>query len=185
MLSDRLLDFLERRRGDARVVVGEVAGSLEMYRRAAADPRVSFRPTTVVHHLPYLAGLRRFVAINSAIEVDLGGQVNSETLQGVQLSGVGGSLDFMEGARYSEGGVSIIALRSMAKGRSRIVPQLSVGSAVTVPRFAVDVVVSEHGSARLAGLDLSERAEALIGIAAPESRESLRAALRNGFERGR
>ncbi|MEW6269070.1 MAG: acetyl-CoA hydrolase/transferase C-terminal domain-containing protein [Thermodesulfobacteriota bacterium] len=174
MLTDGLADFLAAAPSAARVVTGEIEGSHEMYRRAADDPRVSFQPTTVIHDVPHLAQLERFVSINSAIEVDRDGQVNGETIDGVQVSGVGGSLDFVEAARYSAGGRSVIALRSTAKGRSRIVARLAAGAAVTVPRFAVDAVVTEHGVAELTGLDLDERAEALIEIAAPEARAELR-----------
>ena len=178
MLTDGLSDFLDAAGSDARVVTGEVEGSHAMYARAAADPRVSFQPTTVIHDVPYMAHLERFVSINSAIEVDLDGQVNGETIDGVQVSGVGGSLDFVEAARYSPGGRSVIALRSTAKGRSRIVDRLAAGSAVTIPRFAVDVVVTEHGIAELVGLDLHERAEALIEIADPGARAELREQVR-------
>jgi 4-hydroxybutyrate CoA-transferase len=174
MLTDPLLDFLDRAPADARVVTGEVEGSHEMYARAARDPRVTFRPTTFIHDVPSMARLARFVSINSAIEVDLDGQVNGETIGGAQVSGVGGSLDFVEAARYSPGGRSLIALRSTAKGRSRIVDRLATGTAVTIPRHAVDVVITEHGVAELAGLDLDERAEALIEIADPGSRAELR-----------
>jgi 4-hydroxybutyrate CoA-transferase len=174
MLTDGLADFLDAAGPDARVVTGEVEGSHAMYAQAAADPRVTFQPTTVIHDVPHMATLERFVSINSAIEIDLDGQVNGETIDGAQVSGVGGSLDFVEAARYSPGGRSVIALRSTAKGRSRIVDRLASGSAVTVPRFAVDVVVTEHGVAELAGLDLDERAEALIEIADPAARADLR-----------
>jgi acyl-CoA hydrolase len=174
MLTDGLLEFLDAAGADARVVTGEIEGSHEMYARAAADPRVLLQPTTLVHDVPHMAGLERFVSINSAIEVDLDGQVNGETIDGVQVSGVGGSLDFVEAARYSRGGRSVIALRSTARGRSRIVDRLAAGTAVTIPRFAVDVVVTEHGVADLAGLDLRERAAALIEIADPAARGELR-----------
>lgn len=177
MLTDPLLEFLDGTGCDTRVVTGEVEGSHEMYRRVADDPRVTFRPTTVIHDVPHMAGLDRFVSINSAIEVDLDGQVNGETIGGAQVSGVGGSLDFVEAARYSRGGRSIIALRSTAKGKSRIVDRLEAGTAVTVPRHAVDVVVTEHGVAELAALDLTGRAEALIEIADPTVRGELRARL--------
>ena len=173
MLTDTLADFLDAAGPGARVVTGEIEGSLETYRRAAADPRVEFRPTTVIHDVPHLGSLQRFVSINSAIEVDLSGQVNGEAIDGVQVSGVGGSLDFVEAARYSPGGMSIIALRSTARGRSRIVARLAEGTPVSVPRFAVDVVVTEHGIARLAGLDLEGRARALIDVAAPDARREL------------
>ncbi len=174
MYSDPLIEFLDRR-PEARVVTGELSGSVEMYRRAIADPRVSLQPTTVTHSLPHLASLERFVSINSAIEVDLTGQVNGATIEGHPVSGVGGSLDFVEGARYSSGGRSIVALRATAKGRSRIVSQLPAGNAVSLPRFTVDYVVTEHGVARLTGRDLQERAAALAAIAAPEHRRMLSA----------
>jgi 4-hydroxybutyrate CoA-transferase len=177
MLTDALTDFLDRAGSGALVVTGELEGSHAMYRRAAADPRVSLQPTTLTHDVPHLAQLERFVSINSALEVDLAGQVNGETIAGVQVSGVGGSLDFVEAARCSPGGRSIIALRSLAKGRSRIVPRLQEGSAVTVPRYAVDYVVTEHGVAGLYGLDLAARAQALIAIAASEAQRELERSL--------
>lgn len=173
MLTDALADFLDAAASSTRVVTGEIEGSLETYRRAAADPRVEFQPTTLIHDVPYLGSLERFVSVNSAIEVDLSGQVNGEAIDGRQVSGVGGSLDFVEAARYSPGGMSIIALRSTARDRSRIVPRLREGTPVSVPRFAVDVVVTEHGVARLAGLDLEQRARALVDVAAPQARREL------------
>lgn len=172
MYSDPLLDFLDRQ-PEARVTTGEVSGSLEMYRCAVSDPRVSLQPTTVTHSLPYLAGIDRFVSINSAIEVDLTGQVNGTMVDGHPVSGVGGSLDFVEGARYSKGGFSVVAMRSRAKDRSRIVRRLPEGNAVSLPSFSVDYVVTEHGVACLDGRDLDERAAALQAIAAPEMRERL------------
>jgi 4-hydroxybutyrate CoA-transferase len=174
MLTDGLLDFLDRGDPARAIVTGEVCGSAALYRRLDREARVSFQPTTRVHDIPFLSTLRRLVSINSAVEVDLWGQVNGETIDGAQMSGVGGSLDFVEGARYSEGGLSVIALRSRARDRSRIVPRLAAGTPVTIPRFAVDVVVTEHGVARLTGLTLDERAEALIAVAAPEWRSELR-----------
>ncbi|MDG2308132.1 MAG: acetyl-CoA hydrolase/transferase C-terminal domain-containing protein [Candidatus Binatia bacterium] len=172
MYSDPLLEFLDRQ-PNAKVVTGEVSGSVEMYRQAVADPRVSLQPTTVTHSLPYLAGIERFVSINSAIEVDLTGQVNGATIGGHCVSGVGGSLDFVEGARYSPGGFSVVAMRSKAKAHSRIVPRLPEGNAVSLPNFTVDFVVTEQGVARLTGCDLEERAAALRAIAAPEMRAGL------------
>ncbi len=172
MYSDPLMEFLDRQ-PNARVVTGEVSGSVEMYRRVAEDPRVSFQPTTVTHNLPYLAAIERFISINSAIEVDLSGQVNGAMIAGRPVSGVGGSLDFVEGARLSPGGASIVAMRSMAKTSSRIVRRLPEGNAVSLPNFTVDYVVTEHGVARLTGLELTERAHALRRVAAPEMRAGL------------
>lgn len=185
MLTDGLVEFLDAAGPGARVVTGEVEGSHAMYARVADDPRVTFHPTTVIHDVPHLARLERLVSINSAIEVDLDGQVNGETIDGSQVSGVGGSLDFVEAARYSPGGRSLIALRSTAKGRSRIVDRLAAGTSVTIPRFAVDVVVTEHGVAELVGLDLEERAEALIEIADPSVRADLREQARRRRSEGR
>ena len=172
MYSDPLKEFLERR-PDAQVVTGELSGSLEMYRQALSDSRVSLQPTTVTHDLRYLAKLERLVSINSAVEVDLTGEVNGAMIQGNPVSGVGGSLDFVEGARYSPGGMSIVAMRSRARDRSRIVPRLAEGNAATLPNFTVDWVVTEYGSARLSGRTIEERAEALRAIAAPEKRSEL------------
>jgi acyl-CoA hydrolase len=176
MLTDALVGFLDRNEAAAAVVTGEVCGTDRLYRRLDGEPRVSFQPTTRVHDIPYLSGLDRFVSINSAVEIDLWGQVNGEAIDGRQISGVGGCLDFVEAARYSDQGLSVIALRSTARGRSRIVPRLATGTPVTVPRFAVDVVITEHGVARLTGLPLEERAAGLIAIAAPECRSELRGA---------
>jgi 4-hydroxybutyrate CoA-transferase len=183
MLSDPLADFLDAASPATRVTTGEIAATRATYARAASDPRVLLQPTTVVHDVPTMARLERLVSINSAIEVDLAGQVNGESIDGQQVSGVGGSLDFVEAARYSRDGFSVIALRSTARGRSRIVPRLREGTPVTVPRFAADVVVTEHGVARLFGCDLAERAAALIAIAAPQARDELAAAAREWLRR--
>lgn len=176
MLTDALTDFLDRTSKEQGVFTGEVCGTEALYRRVDAESRVVFQPATATHDIPSLSRVRGLVAVNSAVEVDLWGQVNGETIDGKQISGVGGSLDFIEATRYSERGLSVIALRSTARERSRIVPRLAAGAAVTVPRFAVDAVVTEHGTARLIGLTVAERAEALIAIAAPEHRSALRAA---------
>jgi 4-hydroxybutyrate CoA-transferase len=132
-----------------------------------------------------MAKLPRFVSINSAIEIDLQGQSNGETLGSLQLSGVGGSLDYVEAAALSPGGRSIIALPSTTDdGRiSRIVARLAEGAPVTTPRFAIDTVVTEHGIAELRGRDLWSRAEALIAIAHPDFRDALANGL--GGPRGR
>ncbi len=116
-----------------------------------------------------------FVAINSVLSVDLVGQANAEMLDGRQVSGTGGLLDFVRGARASQGGRSILALPSTAAGGklSRIVPKLGERDIVSCPRADADIVVTEHGVARLREKSLEERAEALIAIAAPAFREEL------------
>jgi 4-hydroxybutyrate CoA-transferase len=120
-----------------------------------------------VHDPDVIARLDRFVSINSALEIDLSGQVTAETIGGRQVAGIGGQFDFVLGASRSRGGASIIALPSTGRDGavSRIVPRLGAGAAVTTPRFLADWVVTEHGAARLRGLGERERATALIGVA--------------------
>jgi 4-hydroxybutyrate CoA-transferase len=175
MVSRSLVDFLERHPGHPRVVSGELAGDARLYAYCDRHPLLEMAPLTVTHDPAELARLERFVSINSAVEIDLMGQSNGETLGPVQISGVGGSLDYIEGAAQSAGGVSIIALPSTTAGdaRSKIVANLAVGSVVTTPRFCVDHVVTEYGVARLRGRSLWQRAEALIAIAHPAFRDEL------------
>jgi len=114
------------------------------------------------------------IAINSALEVDLLGQVCADTLGPKQFSGVGGQLDFVRGARMSEGGKAIIALPSSAKGGiSRIVSTLKTGAAVTTSRNDVDYVVTDFGIAALKGKTVKERMKALINIANPVFQDEL------------
>jgi acyl-CoA hydrolase len=120
------------------------------------------------------------VAINSAIEVDLTGQVCSDSIGSRIYSGFGGQVDFIRGAAYSKGGKPIIALSSTAKGGelSRIVPQLKQGAGVVTTRADVHYVVTEFGAASLHGRNLRQRAEALMSIAHPKFHDELERALR-------
>jgi acyl-CoA hydrolase len=115
------------------------------------------------------------VAINSAIEVDLTGQVCSDSIGSYIYSGFGGQVDFIRGAARSRGGRPVIALPSSAKGgqTSRIVPHLKEAAGVVTSRADVHWVVTEHGAVNLFGKNLRQRAEALIGIAEPRFREEL------------
>ncbi|MFI5367252.1 MAG: acetyl-CoA hydrolase/transferase family protein [Candidatus Binatia bacterium] len=175
MLTDGLIDFVEKSRHRARVVTGEVAGTAVLYAFVGRTPQVEFHPSSVTHDFIPIAKLPGFVSVNSAIEVDLHGQVNGETIDGVQISGVGGSLDFVEGAAASPGGMAIIALPSTTENgaRSKIVRQLAAHTPVTIPRFCADVVVTEHGIAQLKGKTLRERADALRVIAHPDFQATL------------
>lgn len=179
MVSESLVTFLERAPHRPRVLTGELAGSPALYAYCDGNDAIDMRGMEVTHNPRELAQLPRFVSINSAIEIDLQGQSNGETLGPVQISGVGGSLDYIEAAAQSQGGVSIIAMPSTtADGRrSKIVASLAPGSVVTTPRFCVDCVVTEYGVARLRGRSLWQRAEALIAIAHPDFRDELAAAL--------
>jgi 4-hydroxybutyrate CoA-transferase len=125
---------------------------------------------------PYvIARNRKMVSINSALEVDLLGQVSADTLGAMQYSGIGGQVDFVRGASLAEGGKAIIALPSTAKGGSvsRIVAMLAPGSAVTTSRQDVDYIITEHGVAHLKGSTVRQRIQALVSIAAPVFREEL------------
>lgn len=175
LLTGGLASFVDRVRHVPEIVTGELAGSRVFYDFCARTPLVRMAPTRVTHDVCALARRPRFTSINSTVEVDLHGQANGETIDGVQVSGVGGSLDYVEAAALSEGGVSILAFPSTTDDgrRSRIVRELH--GVVTTPRYATDWVVTEWGAVRLKGMALRERAEALIGIAHPAFREALAA----------
>lgn len=156
------------------VVTGAALGTARAYDRLHEFP-VQFRPASYTHAPSVLSELRSLVSINSAIEVDLLGQVGAELARGVHIGAVGGQVDFSRAAALT-GSRSIIALRS-TNGRgnpaeSTIVPALRSG-VVTTARVDVDAVVTEHGVAMLTGCTVAERALRLIEVAAPEHREAL------------
>ncbi len=175
MLSQGLIHFVEHAKHSPRMITGELAGDKELYAFCARTPQVTMATVNVTHNILELAKLPRFASINSAVEIDLHGQSNGETIGEVQISGVGGSLDYVEAAALSDGGVSIIALPSTTEDgkHSKIVSRLSPGSVVTTPRFCTDYIVTEYGMARMKGKDLRARAEALIAIAHPNFRDEL------------
>ncbi|OYW30208.1 MAG: hypothetical protein B7Z44_01885 [Caulobacter sp. 12-67-6] len=163
-----------------RVTTGSLLGSRAFYARAADLPGVEMAPALETHDVARLAKIPGFVAVNSAIEVDLLGQVNAEWVDGAAISGPGGLPDFIGGARRSSGGLPIIALGSTAKGGavSRIVPRLQVPA--TLSAAEVGIVVTEHGAVDLRPLEGEARAMALIELAAPDHRAALREARRRG-----
>ncbi len=146
-------------------------GGARLARYADRNPAVSVRSTSYTHAADILALHERFVALNSAIEVDLGGQINAEKAGGVYVGAVGGALDFARAARQSRGGMSICALPSTAGTRSRIVTRLS--GPATVPASDAGVIVTEFGIADLRGKSFAARARALVRIAHPDHRERL------------
>lgn len=156
-------------------VTGMALGSRALHVALADRPDVVLRPARYTHETSVIAELEQFVSINSAVEVDLLGQVSAEMVAGRQISGTGGSVDFMRGAATSPGGRSIVAMTATARGGelSRIVPALKAGTAVTAARTDVDCVVTEHGVAHLKGRSVDARARALIEIAAPQFRDEL------------
>ena len=139
------------------------------------NPIVNMEPASFTHDVRVIAGMERFTSINSAVEVDLHGQLNAESVAGTQISGIGGSFDFIQGALLSPGGRSIIAVTSTAaRGeKSRIVPALKEGTPVTTPRHCVDYLITEYGVAELRGKSLSQRARSLIAVSHPDFRDGL------------
>lgn len=158
-----------------KLVAGFVLGTKRLFDFIDRNPMFEFHNTAYVNDPFVIARNERMVAINSAIEVDLTGQVCSDSIGHKPYSGIGGQVDFLRGAARSKGGVPIIALPSTARNGevSRIVPALKPGAGVVTSRGDVHYVVTEHGVAYLHGKTLRERAEAMIGIAAPQFRESL------------
>ena len=144
--------------------------------------RVRFLPVDDVNDPAIIARNRAMVSINGALSVDLVGQVVADELGGRQYSGIGGHEDFVTGSAFSDGGRSLICLPSRARGKdgpiSRIVSRFAPGTCVTTPRHQVDVVITEHGAAELAGLTNAARREALIAIAHPDVRAELAEAAR-------
>jgi acyl-CoA hydrolase len=140
------------------------------------NPAIDMRPTSYTNNPNTIAAHDHMVSINSALQIDLTGQICSESLGYTQFSGTGGATDFAYGAFHSKGGKGIVALTSTAKNGtvSRIVPGLSPGAVVSIQRTIVDYVVTEYGIARLRHLPIHKRVEALISIAHPDFREELR-----------
>lgn len=157
---------------DAGITVGGVIiGSGRVRRFAHRNPALELRGTEYTHNPHVLRRIERFTAINSAVEVDLTGQVNAEVVGGTYVGAVGGVGDFLRAAQASRGGVPIVALPSTAGAHSRIVTKLA--GPVTVPRSDACVIVTEYGIADLRGLSLAQRAPKMIAIAHPDHRERL------------
>lgn len=167
------------------VVAGFAMGSRRLYDFVDDNPGVRLLDIAYVNDPSIIRGNPSVVAINSAIEVDLTGQVVGDSIGIRQYSGVGGQMDFMRGASLSPGGKPIIALPSVtSRGISRIAALLQPGASVTTTRSHVHYVVTEHGIAELRGASLEERARRLIAIADPAHRDSLERSARDRFGRG-
>jgi acyl-CoA hydrolase len=158
-----------------KAVAAFVLGTQKLFDYIHENPSFEFRAISYTNDPYVVAQNDRMVAINSALQVDLTGQVCADSLGTKPYSGCGGQLDFIRGAARSRGGVPIIALPSMAcrEAISRIVPVLEPGAGVVTSRADVHYVVTEHGIAYLHGKTLRERAEALIGIADPRFQQEL------------
>lgn len=190
MFSDGVVDLMERgvinnsrktlHRGVS--VANFLMGTQRLYDFVNGNPQVEVYPVEHVNDPVVIAQNDNMVCINSCVQVDLMGQVASESVGLRQISGVGGQVDFVRGAAMSKNGRSIMAMPSTVRGRaSKIVPVLDHGSAVTTSRNDVDYVVTEYGIAHLTGRTLRQRARALIEIAHPDFRGQLREAYEQRF----
>jgi acyl-CoA hydrolase len=164
-----------------KMVATFVYGSAELYNFVGENPAVELYPASIINDPNRICRNFRMISINSAVEVDITGQVCSESIGHRELSGVGGATDTHTGAQRSEGGRGIIALRSMTPDQqtSKICFELKPGAKVSISRNDIDTVVTEHGVAQLIGLSVAERARALISIAHPSVRDKLEFNARN------
>lgn len=190
MFSDGIIELIEngvinnsrKKTHPGKTVTGFCLGSKRLYDYVDNHPGFAFLDIDYVNEVSVIARNPKVVAINSCIEIDLTGQVCSDSIGTYQYSGVGGQMDFIRGAALSEGGKPIIALPSRtAKGISRIVPFLKQGAGVVTTRAHVHYVVTEYGIAYLFGKNLRQRAEALKAIAHPDDREALERAIHERF----
>src|SRR5689334_24972762 len=158
-----------------KIIVGFVLGGKQMFEFVDNNPIFEFHPTAYTNDPGLISRNDNMVAINSALQVDLTGQVCSDSIGNQFYSGIGGQVDFLRGASRSKGGKAIIAMSSTAKNGtiSRIVPMLSPGAGVVTSRGLVRYVVTEYGVAYLHGKSIRERAKALIEIAHPKFRSEL------------
>jgi acyl-CoA hydrolase len=192
MLSDGIIPLIEsgvinnsRKRINAgRSVTGFMAGTRKLYDFVDDNPQMRVMDIAYVNDTSVIRRNPRATAINSAIEIDLTGQVCADSIGTYQYSGIGGQMDFIRGASLSEGGKPIIALPSVtSKGESRIVSFLKQGAGVVTTRGHVHWVVTEYGVVNLFGMNLKQRGKALISIAHPAHRENLERALHERFDR--
>jgi 4-hydroxybutyrate CoA-transferase len=158
-----------------KILLSFCLGSRKLFEFVDGNPLFEFRPSRFTNDPLRIARNENMVAINSAVEIDLTGQVCSDSIGQRFYSGFGGQVDFLYGASRSKGGKPIVAIPSTAQGDavSRIVPMLSPGAGVVTSRALVRYVVTEHGIAYLYGKTVRQRAEALIGVAHPKFREKL------------
>ncbi len=183
LFSDSVIDLVEagvltnarKTLHPGKIIAGFMLGTKRLYEWVHDNPLIELHRTEYVNDPFVIAQNYRQVAINSAIEVDLTGQVCADSIGPKFYSGVGGQLDFIYGASRSEGGVPVIALPATAKGGtlSRIVPMLKQGAGVVTSRYHVHYVVTEYGVASLYGKTIRQRAQELINLAAPQFRDEL------------
>jgi len=182
LFSDGVIDLVEagiitnarKTLHPGKIIAGFILGNKRLYDWCHNNPLIEFHRTEYVNDPFVISRNDRMVAVNSAIEVDLTGQVCSDSIGPKLYSGVGGQLDFIYGASRSKGGVPIIALPSKTKDFSRIVGLLKHGAGVVTSRYHVHYIVTEYGIADLYGKTIRERATNLINISHPEFRDGLK-----------
>ena len=191
MFSDGILPLVEsgvitgeeKKVKAGRIVSCFAVGSEKLYQFMDDNPVVHMKEAAYTNDTAIIRKNPRVTAINSAIEIDLTGQVCADTIGRRQYSGVGGQMDFIRGASLSEGGKAIIAMPSVtSRGESKIAIQLKEGAGVTTTRAHVHYVATEYGVVDLFGKNLKQRAKALISIAHPDHRETLMQAARERFK---
>lgn len=189
MLADAFVDLAEagkitgkyKELDTGKIVFTFAAGSKRLYEFMNENSNIAAYPVDYVNNVLITSKIKNFISINGALEIDLTGQVCSESMGYKQFTGAGGQLDFVEGAYLSEGGKTFICLPSTFRDRegvtqSRINPVLTSGAVVTTPRTAVQYVVTEYGCVNLKGLSTRERADKIISISHPDFRERLKKA---------
>lgn len=192
MFSDGILPLVEKgiitgedkRIKNGKIVTCFAMGSKKLYDFIDDNPNIHFKEAAYTNDTALIRRNPKVTAINSAIEIDLTGQICADSIGAFQYSGVGGQMDFIRGASLSEGGKPIIAMPSITnKGISKITPFLKEGASVTTTRAHVHYVVTEFGVVNLFGKGLEQRAKALISIAHPDHREALEIEARRRFNR--
>ena len=191
LFTDPVLDLVEagavtgarKEINRGKIVTAFLMGTRRLYDFVDDNPMIEMRPVDYTNDTSVIRRFRRMVAINSAISIDLTGQVSADSIGTRFYSGVGGQMDFMRGAALSDAGRAIIALPSTAAGGavSRIATVLAEGAGVVTSRAHVRTVVTEHGVAELFGRSVRERAAALIAIAHPDFRDELTAEARRRY----
>ena len=183
MFTDTIVDLVEagvvngtrKERNRGKIVAAFMMGTQRLYDFANDNPMVEMRPVDFTNDTHVIRSFSRMTAINSAIEIDLTGQIVADSIGHRMYSGVGGQMDFIRGASLASEGQAIIALPSSAQGgaRSRLVASIQEGAGVVTTRAHARTVVTEHGIAELWGRSLRERTKALIAIADPAFRDEL------------
>ena len=190
MFSDGVMDLVKKgvvtnkykKKHKRKVITSFTTGTRALYDFIDDNPEFAFLESDYVNDAYVIGKNPKVAAINSAIEIDITGQVCADSIGTYQFSGVGGQMDFIKGAALSEGGKPIIAMASMtSRGDSKIVPFLKQGAGVVTTRAHVHYVVTEHGVAYLYGKNLQQRAYALMNIAHPDHREMLEKEIRERF----